>query len=119
MADKKMTQVEALEVAVELMEEFAALDEQVEAREVLRHMIEKRKNVTRKPRVNADAVKTRDDIVKVLGAAEHPMTNAEIAAALEVNSQRVSNNIRILVEDGVVIRTEGEKKSDKAVFSLA
>ena len=118
MAEKKMTQVEALEVAIKLMEKFAALDEQVEACEVLRHMVEKRK-APRKPRTNADAIKFREDIVRVLGEHDGPMTNAEIAEALEVNSQKVSNNIRFLVEDQVVVRTEGEKKSDKAVFSLA
>ena len=38
MAEKKMTQVKALEIAVEVLGEYGALDEQVEARDILAGM---------------------------------------------------------------------------------
>lgn len=128
MADKKMTQVEALEVAVEMMEEFTTLDtHQTEACEVLRHMIEVRKNRSNKPRkVDPAKVEFRQYIVGVLAEAEAPMTNAEITATVtasgvygEVKPQKIANNIRVLENEGVVVRHRGEKASIKDTFSLA
>lgn len=119
MAEKKMTQVQALEIAVEVMREFAALDEQIEAREIIEGMIEKRKNVSRKPRVNKEAEAFRAELMEFLGAAEGPVTNAEMAAHFEVKPQKVANNIRVLEKAGAVTRIRGEKASDKDTFILA
>lgn len=119
MAEKKMTQVQALEIAVEVMREFAALDEQVEAREIIEGMIEKRKNVSRKPRVNKEAEAFRAELMEFLGAAEGPVTNAEMAAHFKVKPQKVANNIRVLEQAGAVTRIRGEKASDKDTFILA
>ncbi len=118
MAEKKMTQVKALEIAVDLMEGFNALDEQVEAREILRGMLEKR-NAPRKPRVNKEAEAFREELVEVLRGAGKPMTNAELTAELAVKPQKVANNIRVLEKAGVVVRNRGEKASDKDTFELA
>ena len=111
MAEKKMTQVEALEIAV------ASLGE-CEARDVLANMLEKRK-APRKPRVNKEAEAFREQLGEVLGNAETPMTNAELAAELNVKPQKIANNIRILEKAGVVERIRGEKASDKDQFKLA
>jgi len=112
MAEKKMTQVQALEIAVAEM----ANDE---AREIIAGMIEKRKNVSRKPRVNKEAEAFRAELVEVLRGAEDAMTNAELAATMEVKPQKIANNIRVLEKAGVVERIRGEKPSDKDRFVLA
>jgi len=124
MAEKTMTQVKALEIAVEVLNEFATLDEQVEAREVLEGMIAKRK-APRKPRVNKEAEAFRTELIEVLEDAEGPMTNAELTAAIneklgtEFKPQKVANNMRVLEKNGVTIRIRGEKASDKDTFALA
>jgi len=112
MAEKKMTQVQALEIAVAEM----ANDE---AREVIAGMIEKRKSVSRKPRVNKEAEAFRARLVEFIGAAEAPLTNAEIAAHFKVKPQKVSNNIAVLEKAGAVKRIRAEKPSGKDTFVLA
>lgn len=111
MAEKKMTQVEALEIAVAVLPEG-------EAKDVLTAMVEKRK-APRKPRTNKEAEAFRATLVEFLQNAEGPLTNAELAEALEVKPQKVANNLRVLVKAGTVTRIESEKKSDKATFVLA
>ena len=122
MADKvKMTQVEAMEIAVEVLDELGIDERATEARDILKGMVEKRKaaNSNRKPRVNKEAVAFRERIVEVLANADAPMTNADLATVLEVKPQKIANNVRILEKDGVVLRTRGEKASDKDTFTLA
>ena len=111
MAEKNMTQVQALEIAVAEMSNE-------EARGILEGMIAKRK-APRKPRVNKEAEAFRAELVAVLDNAEGPMTNAELAAEMEVKPQKIANNIRVLEKAGVVLRHRGEKASDKDTFTLA
>ena len=124
MAEKTMTQVKALEIAVEVLKESATSDEQIEARKVLEGMIAKRK-APRKPRVNKEAEAFRAELLEVLEDAEGPMTNAELMAAInekldaEFKPQKIANNMRVLVDNGVVVRIRGEKASDKDTFALA
>ena len=118
MAEKKMTQVQALEIAVGALEGMP-LEEDAMAREIILGMIEKRKNVTRKPRVNKEAEAFRAELVTALDAADGPMTNAELAEAFGVKPQKVANNIRILEKNGTVVRFRGEKPSDKDRFAVA
>lgn len=124
MAEKTMTQVQALEIAVEALvgEEFT------EARTVLANMVEKRKNVSRKPRVNKEAVAFREELIDVMEELGFPVTNAELTVLMnegrdedtpEVKPQKVANNIRVLEKDGAVVRIRGEKASDKDTFALA
>lgn len=110
MAEKNMTQVQALEIAVAEMTNE-------EARGIIEGMIEKRK-APRKPRVNKEAEAFRAALVTFLSEAEGPQTNAEIAAHFEVKPQKVANNIRVLENAGVVERIRGEKASDKDTFVL-
>lgn len=112
MAEKKMTQVQALEIAVAEM----ANDE---AREIIAGMIEKRKNVSRKPRINKEAEAFRAELVKVIGAADHAVTNKELAEHFGVKPQKVSNNIAVLEKAGTVKRIRSEKPSGKDTFVLA
>ena len=113
MAEKTMTQVEALEIAAVAMQEI-----DVEVADILMDMAEKRR-APRAPRVNKDAEAFRETLMDVLAKAEGPMTNAELAAALEVKPQKIANNIRVLEKNGQVVRVRGEKASDKDTFVLA
>lgn len=121
MADKKMTQVQALEAAIEVLDDPTGFEEMVDVVAVLKHMVEKRKaeKDNRKPRVNKEAVAFRENIVEVLKEAENPMTNAELAEHFGVNPQRISNNIHVLEDAGIVKRIRGEKSKDKDTFTLA
>lgn len=110
MAEKNMTQVQALEIAVAEMTNE-------EARGIIEGMIEKRK-APRKPRINKEAEAFRAALVTFLSEADGPLTNAEIAAHFEVKPQKVANNIRVLENKGVVERIRGEKASDKDTFVL-
>ena len=112
MAEKKMTQVKALEIAVAEM----ANDE---AREILAGMIEKRKNVKRKPRINKEAEAFRAELLGFLETAEGPVTNKVLAEAFDVKPQKVSNNIAVLEKAGAVKRIRSEKPSGKDTFVLA
>ena len=47
------------------------------------------------------------------------MTNAELAAVMEVKPQKIANNIRVLEKAEKVVRIRGEKASDKDTFVLA
>lgn len=121
MAEKKMTQVEALEIA-------AAALEDGEAKDILAGMIAKRK-APRKPRENKEAIAFAETVAEFLGNAEGPVTNADISAALSngaqkgeegyVSFQKVGAALKRLVADGRVTRIEGEKAKDKATFVLA
>ena len=113
MAEKNMTQVEALEIAAAAMEDI-----DVEVADILFDMAEKRR-APRKPRTNPEAEAFRAKLVEVMRDAEGPMTNAELATALEVKPQKVANNMRVLEKEGKVVRIRGEKASDKDTFTLA
>ena len=113
MAEKKMTQVEALEIAAQAMENI-----DMEIADILADMADKRR-APRKPRVNKEAEAFRAELVEVLESAEAPMTNAELAVAMNVKPQKIANNIRVLEKAGVVVRHRGEKASDKDTFALA
>lgn len=112
MAEKKMTQMQALEIAV------AEIGND-EAREILAGMIEKRKNVSRKPRINKEAEAFRAELVEYLGVCEVAPTNAELAEHFGVKSQKVANNLRVLEKNGKVVRIRSEKPSEKDTFALA
>ena len=113
MAEKTMTQVEALEIAAAAMENI-----DVDVADILMDMADKRR-APRKPRVNPEAEAFRGKLLGVLEKAEGPLTNAEITAIMEVKPQKVANNIRVLEKAGAVIRIRGEKASDKDTFVLA
>lgn len=75
-----------------------------------------------KPRTHKtkpEVVEFRAAVASYLAEAEGPMTNKELAAAMECSAQKMAAALRWLVENGNVIRTDGEKKSDPAVFVIA
>jgi tRNA A37 methylthiotransferase MiaB len=75
-----------------------------------------------KPRVHKtkpEVVEFRAAVATHLANAEEPKTNKELATELEVSPQKMAAALRWLVQNGNVIRTEGEKKSDPATFVIA
>ena len=54
----------------------------------------------------------------MLRGAEGPMTNKEVAEAMQVSPQKASAALRFLVQGQYVTRIEGEKKSDPATFVI-
>ena len=122
---KQMTQVAALETAIEVLKEFGVTDEHMDAITVIQHILDKRRAPrSRKPK--AETVAFREELIAVLSEAEEPITNAELTAAMrerlddpEVKPQKIANNIRVLEKDGMVVRHRSEKPSGKDTFSLA
>ena len=80
MAEKKMTQVQALEIAI-------AEIENEEARGILAGMLEK-KRAPRKPRVNKAAIEFAEKVAAFMEGFENPLTNAEIAAGLSNGAEK-------------------------------
>ena len=112
MAENKMTQVQALEIAAVAMEDI-----DVEVADILMDMAEKRRE--RKPRSNPEAEAFREELVNCMLAQDGPMTNAALASIMGVKPQKIANNIRVLEKNGRVIRVRGEKPSERDTFVLA
>ena len=123
MAEKKITQVEALEIAAVEMEKVDA-----EIAAILMDMVEKRR-APRKPRENKAAIEFAETVYNCLDGAEAPLTNGEIAAVLGngaqkgedgyVSFQKVAAAIRRLEGENRVTRIKGEKAKDKDMFEVA
>ena len=111
MAEKKMTQVEALEIAV-------AAVENEEARKVLAHMVETKRK-PRAKRENKEAAAFREEILVAMAELDGPRKAGEIAEIMNVKPQKVANNLRVLVANGKVEKIEGEKAKDAATYVLA
>ena len=111
MAEKKMTQVEALEIAVAALEDG-------EAKDILVHMIETKRK-PRAKRENKEAVAFRAEILAAMAELDGPQKAGEIAAGMGVSPQKVANNLRVLVADGKVEKIDGEKAKDAATYVLA
>ena len=112
MAEKNMTQVEALEIALEKVEGEAA--------EIIAHMIEmKRKPRAKRP--NKEAAAFRETLVEAMQGAEGPLKAGEIAELMgeDIKPQKVANNLRVLVNEGRVTKIAGEKAKDAATYVLA
>lgn len=73
----------------------------------------------RKKTENKEAAEFRAAVATWLSEHEGAYTNAEMAEAMGVSSQKMAAALRRLVADDVVIRVEGEGKNDKPTFTLA
>lgn len=113
MAEKNMTQAEALEIAAVTMENIDA-----EVAAILEDMAEK-KRAPRKPRVNPEAEAFRAKLMEALQNADAPMTNAELTALFGEKPQKIANNIRVLEKNGAVVRIRADKPSGKDTFKVA
>lgn len=111
---EKMTQKQALAIAIEALEGT----EHTEAVEVLTKMLEQ-KSKPRQHKVKPEVEMFREAVLAMLQGATGPMTNKEVAEAMEVSSQKASAALRFLVKEELVIRTEGEKKSEPTTFVAA
>ncbi len=133
MANTKMTQVSALEIAVEVIEDIingVEVDlvqaELVEASEKLRGMAEKLAEKRSTPS-KADKEKSAEhkaiasEIVLTLSNTEGgEMTITEMQKASEelakFSNQKISAIVRKMIESGIIVKTVNKKKS---YFSLA
>ena len=104
MANKDMTQKQALAIAIEALEGTG----QDEAMGVLVKMLEQ-KSKPRERKANPEVEAFRMQVLEVLKGAEGPMTGKEVAGTLEVSVQKASAALRFLVEAGVAVKLEGEK----------
>ena len=146
---KQMTQVAALETAVEALKEFGTTDKHRDAAAVIEHILEKRRAPrSRKPK--AETVAFREELIsRVLHHHEAELPTrppvvpfplhfqhsaapsfqsaetVQTAAMRErlgdetLKPQKIANNIRVLEKDGTVVRHRSEKPSGKDTFSLA
>lgn len=73
----------------------------------------------RKKKENYEAIEFAAGVATWMSEHEGAFTNKELAAAFEVSPQKMSAALRRLVEEGTVVRVEGERKSDPATFELA
>lgn len=110
---EKMTQKQALSVAIEVLEGQGY----VEVTEVLVKMLEQ-KSKPRERKANPEVEQFREAVLDMLRGAEGPMTNKEVAEAMQVSPQKASAALRFLVQGQYVTRIEGEKKSDPATFVI-
>lgn len=117
MAETKMTQVEMYNHIKEVCGTDEAI---VEFCDKKIEQLEKRKNAPRKPRYNVEAIAFAADVAEVLAAADGPMTNKEILAAMEENRpedvppytpQKVAAALR-KIEKGEVVDENGEALID-------
>lgn len=112
MAEKKITRKDLFARIAETM----ADDAEVVA------MCEKYIEQLSKPRerkVKPEVEEFRMAVIQLFVNAGVEMTNKQVAEAMQVSSQKSSAALRTLVERGMIVRVEGEKKSDPAVFHLA
>ena len=114
MAEKMMTQKQALAIAIEALEGTG----QDEAVKVLAKMLEQ-KSKPRERKVKPEVEAFRVEVLEVLKGAEGPMTGKEVAGVLEVSVQKASAALRFLVEGEMAMKVEGEKKSDPAMYAIA
>lgn len=110
---EKMTQKQALSVAIEVLEGQGY----VEVTEILAKMLEQ-KSKPRERKANPEVEQFREAVLDMLRGAEGPMTNKEVAEAMQVSPQKASAALRFLVQGQYVTRIEGEKKSDPATFVI-
>lgn len=117
---EKVTRKELFELAKTAVEGDVTLtDEQVEA---LVEMFDKYITQLSKPRKkteNKEATEFRAAVATWLSEHEGAYTNAELAEAMGVSSQKMAPALRRLVADDVVIRVEGKGKNNKPTFTLA
>ena len=144
MADKKMTQKRALEIAADLIsleiERMEDTDpEMEEAQKVIAQMLAKR-NETKPRKIDEQTLAFRAALTQILEDADGPLTNKELQEELQamvdagelelapaadgsetkkVSPQRVANNMKVLEKTGTVTRIRGEKASDKDSFTIA
>ena len=73
----------------------------------------------RKPRENTEAIEFAAAVADVMAEFGEPVTNKMLAERCECSPQKMAAALRRLVNEGAVIRTDGEKSKDPAVFVLA
>lgn len=113
---EKLTYVGALDAVLagtELTDELRDKLEALKASLIKRNAKNGNRKPTKTQRENAEIkVKIADFLT-----GKDPVKAGEIGAALEISTQKASALLRQMVEDGIVVKGEGEKKA--TVFTLA
>ena len=112
MAETKVTRKELFERIIDAMSDDREVVEMCE--KYIAQLTKPRKKTE-----NKEAAEFRAAVATWLAEHEGAYTNSELAEAMEVSAQKMSAALRVLVNDGAVIRIEPENKKDKPVFTLA
>lgn len=113
MAEKQMTQKEMFAHIMEAM----AHDAEVVA--FCEHKIEQLSK-ERKPRKTAeDVLERRAAVMAALAEAAGPMANKAIVEATGMTPGQATGALRYLVEQGKVLKFDGEKSKDPKTYALA
>ena len=70
-------------------------------------------------KVDPEVEEFRTKVLDALSGKGEPVTNKEMAGEFGVSAQKMAATLRYFVGTGQVVRTEGEKKSDPALYALA
>lgn len=73
-------------------------------------------NKPRKPRTNPEAEEFAESVYQVVIDADNPVTNKDVATALEVKAQKAAAGLKRLVKAGRVVRNDENKP---ATFTVA
>jgi hypothetical protein len=113
----KMTNVVAMEMAIEMVKENGGSTELVEKLEKIKEGFEKKKSSTKKTATQEENEKLKDIIVVFLRDSEKKFTATELAKEVpelaDLTNQRITSLLTALVKD---LRIQREVEKRKAYF---
>lgn len=113
----KLTNVVAMEMAIEVVKENGGSIELVEKLEKIKEGFEKKKSSTKKTATQEENEKLKEIIVNFLAESEKRFTATELAKEIpeleELTNQRITSLLTALVKD---FRVEREVEKRKAYF---
>ena len=115
----KMTNVVAMEMAIEMVKENGGSTELVEKLEKIKEGFEKKKSSTKKTATQEENEKLKDIIVVFLRDSEKKFTATELAKEVpelaDLTNQRITSLLTALVKD---LRIQREVEKRKAYFFI-
>lgn len=115
----KMTNVVAMEMAIEMVKENGGSTELVEKLEKIKEGFEKKKSSTKKTATQEENEKLKNIIVEFLRDSEKKFTATELAKEVpelaELTNQRITSLLTALVKD---LRIQREVEKRKAYFFM-
>lgn len=116
MENKKMTNLVAMETALEIVRKNGGSDELIEKLEKIRESFQKKKEEKKKTGTQVENEKLKESIVFFLTTSEGKKFTAteltkELAALAELSNQRVTSLLTSLVKDGKVERVVEKRKA--------
>lgn len=115
----KMTNVVAMEMAIEVVKENGGSVELVEKLEKIKEGFEKKKSSTKKTATQEENEKLKEAIVVFLRDSEQKFTATELAKEMpelaDLTNQRITSLLTVLVKD---LRIQREVEKRKAYFFI-